>query len=270
MTHNLCPYTLKPLTELHDTSKEHIFPDAIGGGTDYCVLVSTKENSCLGTRIDAPLINSFLISGLCVRYNIRSRRRRNRKWKLRGKLEDSGREVEVEFSKQGEPTIYIRKPVDMDSSGTSGTLILKADKSKEFLDQFIQNHKEKKRTVVVSSTETKAEAIEVPITVDVLALERMLAKIAFLAVYKCLGDDYLDDPLVKEWHKAFLLPNENDARNARIYGNAFDCQNVLDFMFPTLQPYEHAVAVANLRQEGPVVAVALFGSSFSYAGRNSV
>lgn len=57
----ICPYTLKPISELPQTSKEHIFSEAIGGPADYSVRADTSENSWFGANIDALFNDCFLI-----------------------------------------------------------------------------------------------------------------------------------------------------------------------------------------------------------------
>ena len=59
-THDRCPYTLKPLADLPAVDQEHIFPHAVGGSGDYCVQAYKKANSVLGSKVDAPFVNSFL------------------------------------------------------------------------------------------------------------------------------------------------------------------------------------------------------------------
>lgn len=260
--HNLCPYTLRSLTDLEDVNDEHIFPDAVGGVKDYSVRVSTKVNSELGSRIDAPLVESFLIAGLRLQHGIKSRSGKSA-WRMRGETADSGHNVEVTFPEEGDVEIRFIKPAVMSDDGASGKLILKPEPKASFLRQFIENHKRKGHEVrVIAESTSVAEEIKVPITVDLLALKRGISKIAFLAVYEYLGDEFLSDPLVREWHRAFLSDKKEDALCARIHGSTFNCQDLFGIIMPPLQPYEHAAVVANLNMRGVVVAVSLFGSGF--------
>lgn len=262
VSHNRCPYTLEQLAKLAEVNDEHIFPDAIGGAKDYSVRVDSKSNSDLGSMVDAPLIKSFLIAGLRLQHGIKSRSGAPQ-WKLNGELTDSGRKVQVVFSENADVEVHIHKPVEMEGDSNTGKLILQPDQRDSFLKQFVENHQKKGRSVVVSAeSTTKASDIQVPIEVDFLALKRAMAKIAFLAVYECVGDAFLDDPMVPEWHRAFLTEDPNEACNAQIHGVAFDAAHILDLAFPPLKPYEHAVFVANLRQQGLVVGVTLFGTGF--------
>lgn len=261
-THSRCPYTLRSLASLDEVNIEHIFPDAIGGVKDFAVKVHAKSNSDLGSRVDAPLIESFLIAGLRMQYGIKSRSGLPR-WKLNGMLSGTSRRVQVVFSDDGDAEIRILQPVEMSDAGDTGTLVLRPYQRESFLKQFIENHNRKGRSVRVSAeSDTEVSEIQVPIEVDLQALKRAMAKIAYLAVYECVGDVFLDDPLIPEWHKAFLSGNPNDARDAKIHGIAFDAANILDMALPPLKEYEHAVFVANLQQQGLVTGVTLFGRGF--------
>jgi len=257
-----CPYTLKLLSELDDVNVEHIFPDAIGGVKDYSVKVSTDVNSQLGTRIDAPLINSFPISILRFLNGIKSRSGKP-SIRMKGNEVKSGREFEIEIPYEGDVEIHIRKPVELASDKKSGTIIIKPDERDSFLRKFLDNHKRKGHAVRIDGeTKGQIDLIEVLMEIDILALKRAMFKIAYLAVYCYLGDRFLDDPLIVEWHKAFLSPDENDTYNANISGlPPFDDSDPMKMFMPPIQQYEHAATVVNLKQDGPVVAVSLFGGS---------
>jgi len=43
---------------------------------------------------------------------------------------------------------------------------------------------------------------------------------------------------------------------------AFDSPDAMKLLIPPLEQFEHAATVVNLQQNGPVVAVSLFGGSF--------
>ncbi len=212
-----CPYTLKLLSDLDNVNVEHIFPDAIGGVKDYSVKVSTDVNSELGTRIDAPLINSFPISILRFLNGIKSRSGKPI-LKMKGSEVKSGREFEIEIPFEDEIKIHIRKPVELASDKKSGTIIIDPDKRDSFLKKFLDNHKRKGHTVRIDGeTKDQIDLIEAPMEIDLLALKRAILKIAYLAVYYYLGDRFLDDSLIVEWHKAFLSPVEGDTYNAYIW-----------------------------------------------------
>lgn len=262
-THDRCPYTLKTLVSLGEhVDDEHIFPDAIGGVKDYRVRVAKKANSDLGSQIDAPLVDSMLIGGLRLQHDIRSRSGKL-EWTLRGRTKDTGREVAVTFREDGTSNIHFVKPVEMDPGSALGKLVVRPEQRDAFLKTFIENHKRKGHTVQIAAESVSVvESIEIPIAVDVVALKRAMVKIAYVAAYECLGDAFLGDAMIPEWHKAFLDDDPSSVRDAKLHGLAFDTHNILDLMLPALQPYEHAVAIANLQMHGPVIVVTLFGKSF--------
>lgn len=259
-THNKCPYTLKPLSECGEIDDEHIIPDSLGGVKDYCVKVSKKANSDLGSKIDAPLVSSMLIGAKRLQHGIRSRTGRL-EWRLRGKTKDTERDVDITFTENGSCDVRFRKPVETD--GDSVKLIVTPDARDALLRAFIEGHKRKGRTAQVAAESLSlVESIEVPIEVDILALKRAMIKIAYIAAYELLGDEFLDDPLMPEWRKAFLADDNAGVRDAKIHGVAFDTRDLLDRVLPELQPWEHAISIANLQMQGPVVCVTLFGKEF--------
>lgn len=262
ITHDVCPYTLKPLAHLDETNVEHIFPDAIGGVKDYVVRVSAKANGDLGGVIDSPLINSFLISGLRLMHGIRSRHG-DPQLKFRGVIEGTATQVELTFESEGKVYAYVRNPVSNDPSGKKSEITISADARDKFVKSFIENHRKKGRTVrIAKENSVVGQQISSDLAVDLLAIKRALAKIAYAAVYEYLGDQYLADPLIPEWQKILFSTNPEEVHNSKIHGLAFDAESILEVMLPPLEPYQHAVAIANMHQKGPVVAVSLFGRGF--------
>jgi hypothetical protein len=86
-------------------------------------------------------------------------------------------------------------------------------------------------------------------------------KIAYLACCEFFGDDFLDDPLNTEWQKAIRAQTGEESDNIRIHGQCFDGATIgANMVFPSLAKHEHGIAIANLNQRGPVVAVRLFGN----------
>ncbi|MFH1300409.1 MAG: hypothetical protein ABIK07_05045 [Planctomycetota bacterium] len=261
-THDICPYTLKLLTELAEVNDEHIFPDAIGGLLDYKIRVSTKQNSDLGTMVDGPLINSFLISGLRFMHGIKSRSG-DPKLKLRGVIKGTSTVVDLTFSADGSVSQYVRNPVDKNDAGTKANVTVSASDRDAFIKAFVDNHQKKGVTVEIAKEQSLfGQPLECDLELDLLALKRGIAKIAFCGLYEYLGDQYLNDPLVSEWHKMLFSEDPEDVRNAKIHGVAFDLDALLDIMLPPLKPYQHGLAIANLKQRGPIVAVSLFGKKF--------
>lgn len=259
-TYNKCPYSLKLLTELEKVNEEHIFPDALGGGRDFSITVSEKLNSQLGTTLDSKLIDSPLIAGARLANGIKSRAG-SPKWKMKGETVTTKRPIEITFDENGKMEIWFRKPVEMGDDGI-GALIVKSEERDKFLKQFIKNNEKKGKTVRVSDEKkVLCEELKLDISFDILLIKRAMAKIAYGALYYYLGDAFLDDPLIPEWHNAIFKDN-GEAEKSKIHGIAYNADSILKMMLPKLQPHEHAVCIGNFNQKGLVVAVTLFGINF--------
>lgn len=258
-THDICPYTLKPLTQLASVNDEHIFHDAIGGTADYTVRVDAKTNSQLGTTVDSAFVDSPLLAALRSRLGIKSRSGPS-KWKLRGTTEGTNRPVEVIFESDSKVDFHYRKPVEFDASGTKGTIIIPPERRDSFLAELTANLKRKGKTMVITNeVKGHAEPAKLNFSIELDALKQGLLKIAFLAAYEFLGDSFLRDPLIPEWHKAILSKSVTDAIDAKIRGQAIESNKELNILFPDIQEHEHAVAVFDFQQQGPIAVVKLFG-----------
>ena len=271
--HDICPYTLKRLTELPSVNDEHIFPDAIGGTASYIVRVDTKTNSQLGDSVDSACVDSPLLAVFRTRLGIKSRSGPS-KWKLRGTTEGTNRPVEVVFESGGTVDIHYRKPIEFDAAGTKGTIIVPPNRRDSFLEELTTNLKRKGKTLSIAhEVKGRAEPAKLNFSIELDALKQGLLKIAFLAAYEFLGDAFLRDPLIPEWHKAVLSPSTAAAMSAKIHGTALEPNEHVNMLLPDLQEHEHAVAVFDLQQQGPVVVVKLFGcdllSSFCIASETS-
>ncbi len=259
ITHNICPYSLDPLQSLAEVDSEHIFPDAIGGGRDYCVRVAKRANSDLGSRIDRPLVDSFFIGALRLLHGIRSRSGRL-EWRLQGEMSDTKQPVDVLLPEAGEMTIRFRKPVVMAEGGESGTIHVRPDERDAFLKELTANYGRKGRSVTITAESRKrVEAVHVPISDETFVLKRAIAKIAYVGAYECLGDAFLADPVACDWREVFMTDDLAKIEKVRIRGGAFDIGDVLKLVLPSMAAYEHGLVVANIGQPGPVVCVSLFG-----------
>lgn len=265
-----CPYTLRRLAEIEadpksldpPTNDEHIIPDAIGGTKEFTFRAETRANSDLGTKVDFPLLNSFLINGLRLMYGIKSRSG-DPKLTLQGTILTGNKVVEMTFWGGGDITTHVRRPVEVDSSGNKIKVVVPASERDAFVANFIKNHARKGKTAVIEKEwSLVGEPLSVNLEIDLLAIKRALAKIAYGAIYEHLGDEYLHDPMVVEWRRMLFSDDPEEVKRSKIHGVAFDVEKMLSILLPPLKPHEHGVAVANLRQRGPVVAVSLFGGSF--------
>lgn len=272
-THNICPYTLAQLATLPSVNREHIFPDSIGGTADYTVQVDTRINSQLGTTVDSAFVESPLLAAFRSRLGIKSRSGPS-KWKLRGETEGTNRPVEVIFQSDGNVDIHYRKPVEFDDSGSKGTIIISPEQRDAFLAELTKNLKRKgKKLSIANEVKGHAEPVKLNFSIELDRLKQGLLKIAFLAAYEFLGDIFLSDPLIPEWHKAVLSSSTTDAMEAKIRGTALEPSEDLNILLPDIGEHEHAVAVFDLQLQGPVVLVKLFGcdllSSFCFASETS-
>lgn len=254
-TFERCPYTLSSLQDLPETDVEHIFPMAIGGGRDYSVKVSKKHNSNLGRDVDAPLLNTFFVAANRFRFGNKSHSGES-SWSIAGQFRNSGRPVEIKLLQDGEMEIHMPKSVEMSNDGKSGTIKVSGTERDEFLREFIENHGKKERVVQITKESASQETeILFGANLDEMTMKRGLTKIAFLAVYSCLGDAFLKDSLISEWHNGFL---EGDANSCKLPGMALIPGQVAP-LFPNLREHEHATAVVKIDSQPLSVFVALFG-----------
>jgi len=99
----------------------------------------------------------------------------------------------------------------------------------------------------------------VNINLDLLAIKKAMSKISYAALYEYFGNQFLNDPLIGEWRKVLFSDSEDEVTYAKIRGSAFLDTPFLDLIIPEIEPWEHAIVIANLQMTGPVCAVSLFG-----------
>lgn len=110
----ICPYTLKPVSQLSEKSREHIIPDAIGGPDGFSVYAEKSENGRLNNAIDAPFANDDFVRMLATQHGVKNRSGPVT-WKIRGKTTIDGEEFDVnsEFG-QSSVNTKMRKPIITD------------------------------------------------------------------------------------------------------------------------------------------------------------
>lgn len=256
----ICPYSGEAAEEFSD---EHIFPHALGGGLDYKLRVSKKSNQELGDTIDAALINSPLIQAVRTELGIRSRSGEPT-WQLTGTVRGTDTRVELTFRQGQEMIQRVINPITTDVHHPNSKIISGSkDDFDKFLRTFIRNH-ERKGHIVELGPETSLinQPLDVDLTFDMAAVKRALGKIAFASLIHYLPE-YINDPLVPEWRK-LMSGSPEEAMQARIYGTAFDADQILPTLFPKLQPYEHGVTIGTLQKNRVLVAVSLFGLNFHH------
>jgi hypothetical protein len=147
----------------------------------------------------------------------------------------------------------------MAEDGKSGTFFTTPAERDEFVRKFVEGHARKGRKVVITKeVVAPLTDLQFGISLEMRPMARALLKIAYLAAFEYLGDAFLDDELNVDWHKAIVL--NDPIESTRLRGVAFKTQDFSEFLFPQLQPHEHATVVANLQLGGPVIGVTLFGT----------
>jgi len=256
-----CPYTLRPTSELEEKSREHVILDALGGPDGYSVTACRKINSKLGETIDAAFLSDPIVELARSEAGVKSRGGMA-SWNLRGETVDGKRPVDVTFPHEGPIDIYHRKPVDRDAHGNAFKIVAPPEQADKLLKEIEENLKKKGRQIAkVELTQSPSQEIHIPLTMNMTVMSSGLMKIAYLACCEFLGDNFLDDPLNSEWQKAIRAQTHEDSDNIKIHGQCFDgATKGADMLLPSLSKNEHGVAIVNLNQTGPVVAVRLFGS----------
>jgi hypothetical protein len=268
-----CPYTLKPPAELQTTSREHIIPDALGGPNAYSVTACRLENSNLGATVDARFLSEPVIAMFRSKVGIKSRSG-VAAWKMEGITVKGNRPVGISFSHQGAVEINHKKPVERDKQNNSYRIIAPPDQANRILAEMRMNLSDKGFTHdIISTSQSPNQTIHVSLTCNLNILRAGMMKIAYLACCHHLGNAFLDDPLNAEWQKAIRIQNAEQAAASLIHCKCFEsASHVTKLLLPKLQEHEHAIAIVNLEQ-GPVVAVRLFGSSmltfFARASENN-
>lgn len=255
-----CPYTLKPLTELAETSREHIILDALGGPDGYSVKACRTANSQLGETVDAAFLVEPLVEEARSRVGVKSRSG-VAAWNLKGETVEGGRPVNLTIPHEGPVDLYHCKPIEKDVQTNTYRIIAPPEQADKLLEELKANLAKKgKQIAKVEINQSPSQQIHARMTVDFTILRTGLMKIAYLACCEFLGDTFLDDPLNPEWQKAIRAQSSEEAEKLRIHGRCFDeATDCVNRILPQLAKHEHGIAIVNLNQRGPVVAVRLFG-----------
>jgi hypothetical protein len=206
-----CPYTLKLLTEMGETSREHVILDALGGPNGYSVTACRATNSQLGETTDAAFLEEPLVEMMRSKVGVKSRSG-VASWNLTGETVDGNRPVEVTFPHQGPVEVHHRKPVEKDAQGKSYQIIAPPAQAEKLLKEFEANMA--KKGIQISSVVTKQtpnQELHSQLTLNLTVMNAGLMKIAYLACCEFLGDSFLEDPLNPEWQKAIRAQNAEDA-----------------------------------------------------------
>ncbi|MBS0657226.1 MAG: hypothetical protein JSR82_03140 [Verrucomicrobia bacterium] len=88
-----------------------------------------------------------------------------------------------------------------------------------------------------------------------------MAKVAYLAAFEFLGDQFLDDPLNLEWRNLMMARSTAEVAASKLRFMPLGPKEVLyeAALLPDLGPHEHAITICNFQQNTPLVALKLFG-----------
>lgn len=256
-----CPYTLKPLEELGQTSAEHVILDALGCPKSYSIQSDAQANSELGRTVDSNFLKDFLVQMMRTQHGVKSRSG-VAKWMTKGTTVHGEHPVQVTFPHEGPVEVHFTKPFTPNEDGMGGHLIAGLDweqKSQELTENFARKGK---KLEIVSRESLPTTEVKMEGSVNLTHIKVGLMKIAYLAAFEYIGDPFLDDPLNEEWQKAIRATEMEQVEAIRIHGVSHDsADEVLKGILPELEAHQHAVVVLNLEQTGPIVGVRLFGNS---------
>ena len=94
-----CIYAGKKIDE-SKSNIEHIIPLSLGGSGEFCIKVSEKYNSILGSKIDGKMTQDFLIGMDRVKHGDKGHSSKKPRMDIKSKLE-SGEPVITSFMKDG-------------------------------------------------------------------------------------------------------------------------------------------------------------------------
>lgn len=252
-----CPYTLKPISELTEDSREHIILDALGGPDGYSVRACRSANSQLGETIDAAFSTNPLIQMQRSKVGIKSRSG-VADWKMSGETIHGGRPVEITIPHEGDVDIRHKKPIDKNTD--SYTIIAPQEQSDKLLDEIKKNLRRKgKQIAEIHTTQIESQELHARLNINLTEIQSGIMKIAYLACCDYLGDEFLDDPLNPEWQKAIRARVAEESEDIKIHGKSLSEIGALDLFFPKLAEHEHCIVIFSLNQSGPIVGVRLFG-----------
>jgi len=266
----LCPYTLKDLAAAIKTSDEHVIPEALGGTRVFAFRADSAKNSDLGSAVDAPLINSVLTKLLLVHYGI-SPLGRDVKAVLPGTIDGTEIRANATLRPGGVVDTHVHDkivhPIDPTtgkSDRTRGTIHETADKMPDLLKAFLVKKCPGQEVRLGPEVTLDTPTLRTELTLDSAAIRRGLAKIAFGTAFFFLGDDYLNDPMVGEWHKMLFAPSRQQADQARLGYLQFRDMEDFRLVLPPVADHEHAVSIVRIGENQLAASVGLFGASWPY------
>lgn len=255
----LCPYTLKSLSELPETSREHIFPDAIGGPANYSVQADKRENSWFGTNVDALFNDCHLIRLARTILGIKGKNRIP-DFRLRGETVDSGRPVNVTIFHDKPPKRSFVKPYTFDPQNQRGDIIVDPDKTESEMMRYEQIFAKKGQRINFHEPKVmEAEPVSAALEADLSVLRAGVLKVAYLAAFEVLGDGFLRDPLNSEWQKGIRATTPESRAGIELCGTCpLLREQGVQYPLPNLEKHQHFVSIL-CDGSFPFVFVELFG-----------
>lgn len=256
--HTRCPYTLESLERTADTIRGHIFPESIGGAGCYSLRVSKTPDNQLGSLVEAPLVAMPTLTNLRERLGVGSQN-----LQYSGTTLGAGVPISVTVDESGGRTEHVVTPAELDPSATSGVMYYgNSPRQERHFTARIESFYGRLGKDVEWETPERLCDMLAPDRPSDIVLVRGLAKVAYLATVECIGNDFLDDPLISDWHRLLFAETAQEASQSRITGNFPVADITMRNLLPDIQEHEHAVVVVNLGPEAPLITlVTLFGST---------
>ncbi len=195
----------KPIEEF---TREHIFPESIGGSMYLKNCVCKSCNSFLGSNVDGYLTDHYLIQMRRLLYRLPGKSGEIPNPLENGTLlNESGQKVKYILNEDGKPKeLYLIPSIEKKTNGGSikiSITIDSKDKNKlpEMLNKSIKrsgSNKELKPDDIAKQLkieEIKNPKIFVNAKVDIVNYQKAILKIAYELAYYWLGESYIDDPL---------------------------------------------------------------------------
>jgi len=265
-----CPYTLKPLAELSSPSDEHVVPEAIGGTLGFAFRADKDKNSWLGSEVDGPLINAQTTKMLLVHHGIRHNGL-DPKAVLPGVIDGTDVRVEAVLKPGSVVETHVRDKVKWDidpSTGkedrTKGTIYGLPEEADEIAENIKRNRRDGKEVRFGPARSIVDSALKTNLTLNTAEVRRGLYKIAYGALYRFFGDEYLGDAMIPDWQKMLFAPDLQKADASLISELLLKSDADYRLGLPPIKPHEHAISVARLGDRRIIATVGLFGAAWPY------
>jgi hypothetical protein len=251
----LCPYLVKPLTEIEPVNKEHVLPVGIGAPESFYVEASLSENSRLNDLIDAPMINDPLIKMFCMLADVDGRSG-SKAVTMHGKTEVGGPFTAV-VTKESIAFKY-KRPVEIDKA--TGKILVKGFGQEIFgeANKIARNMANKGRgakhdiTMFIHSK----ESLNMSFCSDFMLFIREAIKAAYLFTVKVYGDIAITSKSGAVFRAAFEARNEKDLKSSGLYWQTLPA----DHYEPTLKlNVKHHMFFTCIKQDMMCTQVVLFG-----------